>query len=153
MPKTVVGLFENPGLADGVVRDIEALGFPRKEVRTVTEPATFEVTGVMSFPRLDFETALIRGLTRIGATQAQAEVYKKGLQRGGALVFATGTEADVEVAADIMNREGAVRIAEGSGPKPYVPAATRPSLTPMVDSPVLAGRIREPGGGARFFVW
>ncbi len=35
MPKTVVGLFENPGLADDVVREIEALGFPRKEVRTL----------------------------------------------------------------------------------------------------------------------
>jgi hypothetical protein len=32
MPKTVVGLFENRGLVNGVVRDIEALGFPRKEV-------------------------------------------------------------------------------------------------------------------------
>jgi hypothetical protein len=59
----------------------------------------------------------------------------------------------VEVAADIMNREGAVRIAEGCGPEPYVPAAASPNMTPMVDSPVLAGRIREPGGGAQFFVW
>ena len=55
MPKTAVGLFENPGLVDDVVCEIEALGFPRKEVRTLDEPATFEVTGVMSFPRLDFE--------------------------------------------------------------------------------------------------
>jgi len=153
MPKTVVGLFENRSMADGAARDIEALGFPRHEVRTVTEPATFEVTGVMSFPRLDFETNLVRGLTRIGATQAQAEVYKKGLQRGGALVFATGTEAEVEVAADIMNREGAVRVAEGSGPEPYVPAAASATMTPMVDSAVQAGRIRESGGGAQFFVW
>jgi hypothetical protein len=30
MPKTVVGLFEKPDLVDGVVREIEALGFPRK---------------------------------------------------------------------------------------------------------------------------
>ena len=89
----------------------------------------------------------------LGATEAQAEGYKKGLQRGGALVFATGTEADVEIAAGIMNREGAVRIAEGSGPEPYLPIATNPNMTPIVDSPVLAGRIREPGGGARFFVW
>jgi hypothetical protein len=55
MPKTAVGLFEKPDLVDGVVREIEALGFPRKEVRTLTVPATSEVTGVMSFPRLDFE--------------------------------------------------------------------------------------------------
>ena len=52
MPKTAVGLFENADLVDNVIREIEGLGFPRKEVRTLMEPATFEVTGVMSFPRL-----------------------------------------------------------------------------------------------------
>ena len=50
MPKTAVGLFENPGLVEGVVREIEALGFPRTEVRSLKEPADFDVTGVMSFP-------------------------------------------------------------------------------------------------------
>jgi hypothetical protein len=44
MPKTAVGLFENAGLVDDIVRDIEALGFPRKEVRSMEEPASFEVT-------------------------------------------------------------------------------------------------------------
>jgi hypothetical protein len=75
MPKTTVGLFENPGLVDDVVREIEALGFPRREVRSLQEPATFEVTGVMSFPRLDFEVDSIRELTRIGATKAEAQAY------------------------------------------------------------------------------
>jgi len=153
MPKTVVGLFENPGLVDGVVRELEALGFPRKEVRTLTEPATFEVTGVMSFPRLDFEVDLTRGLARIGATKAEAQAYVKGLRRGGALVFATGSDEKVEAAADIMNRDGAVEIEESSGPEPQLPGAVRESPTPMRDSPVMAGRIREPGSGAAFFVW
>jgi hypothetical protein len=153
MPKTVVGLFENPGLADGVVSEIEALGFPRKEVRTLTEPATFEVTSVMSFPRLDFEVDLIRGLTRIGATKGEAQAYIKGLRRGGALVFATGPDERVEAAADIMNRHGAMEIEENSGPEPQLPGVVHESLTPMRDSPVLAGRIREPGGGAALFVW
>jgi hypothetical protein len=45
MPKTVIGLFENPGLVDDVVREIEVLGFPWKEVHTMTEAANFEVTG------------------------------------------------------------------------------------------------------------
>src|SRR5579872_2273085 len=104
MPKTAVGLFENPGLVDGVAREIEALGFPRKEVRTLTEPATFEVTGVMSFPRLDFEVDLVRELTRIGATKAESQAYVEGLRRGGALVFATGSDERGESAADVMNR-------------------------------------------------
>ncbi|MGD1095106.1 MAG: hypothetical protein ABSB35_24330 [Bryobacteraceae bacterium] len=153
MPKTVVGLFENPGLVESVVREIEALGFPRTELRTLAEPATFEVTGVMSFPRLDFEVDLTRGLTRIGATKEEAQAYVKGLRRGGALVFATGSDERVETAADVMNRRGAVEIEETSGPEPQLPGVVRENMAPLRNTPVLAGRIREPGGGAAFFVW
>src|ERR1700678_2546820 len=91
MPKTVVGLFESPGLVEGVVHGIEALGFPRTEVRSLTEPSDFNVTGVMSFPDLDYEADLIRELTRIGATHGESGAYVEGLRRGGALVFATGS--------------------------------------------------------------
>ena len=153
MPKTAVGLFENPGLVDDVVREIEALGFPRREVRSLEEPATFEVTGVMSFPRLDFEVDLSRELTRIGATKAEAQAYVEGLRRGGALVFATGSDEKVDAAADIMNRHGAVEIEETSGSEPQLPDVVRESKTPVRDSPVMAGRLRQPGGGACLFVW
>ena len=153
MPKTAVGLFEKPDLVDGVVSEIEALGFPRKEVRTLTEPATFEVTGVMSFPRLDFEVDLSRELARIGATKAESQVYVEGLRRGGALVFATGADERVDAAADIMNRNGATEIEELRGSDPQLSGVVRASMTPLRDSPVLAGRVREPGGGAAFFVW
>jgi hypothetical protein len=153
MPKTAVGLFEKPDLVDEVVREIEALGIPRKEVRTLTEPATFEVTGVMSFPRLDFEVDLSRELARIGATKAESQVYVEGLRRGGALVFATGEDEQVDAAADIMNRHGATEIEEPRGEEPLLPGVVHESMTPMRSSPVLAGRIREPGSGAAFFVW
>src|SRR5271170_5148681 len=153
MPKTVVGLFEKPGLVDDVVREIEAQGFPRKEIRTLTEPATFEVTGVMSFPRVDFEVDLSRELARIGATKAESQVYVDGLRRGGALVFATGADEQVDAAADIMNRHGATGIEEARGPEPQLPGVARANMTGMRNSPVLAGRIREPGSGAAFFVW
>jgi hypothetical protein len=153
MPKTVVGLFENPGLVDGVVREIEALGFPRNEVRALAEPKAFDVTGVMSFPRLDFEVDLIRGLTRIGATRTEAQAYVKGLRRGGALVFATGSDEKVEAAANVMNRDGAVEIEKSSGPEPQLPSAVLESMAPMRDSSVQAGRVRESGDGACFFVW
>jgi hypothetical protein len=153
MPKTAVGLFENPNLVDDVVREIEALGFPRKEVRTLEEPANFEVTGVMSFPRLDYEVGLVQELTRIGATKAEAEAYVEGLRRGGALVFATGSDQNVEAAADTMNRRGAVEIEKTSGAEPFLAEVERRNTTPMRDSSALAGRIRQSGGGARFFVW
>ncbi len=153
MPKTAVGLFEKPNLVDEVVREIEALGFPRQEVRTVEEPKTFNITGVMSFPRLDFEVDLSRELSRIGATKAEARAYVEGLRSGGALVFATGSDEKVDAAAAIMNRHGAVEVEESSGPEPDLPNAIREPMTSAHASPVQAGRVREPGDGACFFVW
>ena len=107
----------------------------------------------MSFPRLDFEVDLVRELTRIGAAKAETQAHVEGLRRGGALVFATGSDEKVEAAADIMNRHGAVEIDETSGPEPQLPHVVLGSMTPMRNSPVSAGRIREPGGGAGIFVW
>lgn len=153
MPKTTVGLFKDPGVVEDVVREIEALGFPRNEIRIVDEPSAFEVTGVMSFARLDFEVDLLRELTRIGATRAEAEGYIEGLRRGGALVFATGSDERVDIAADIMNRRGAVEIEEASGPEPHLPNVIRENERPLPGGSVMAGRIRQPGGGACLFVW
>ncbi len=109
-----------------------------------TEPANFDVTGVMSFPRLDFEVELSRELARIGATKAEAQAYVKGLRRGGALVFVTCSDDKVDAAAEIMNQHGAVEIEETSGPEPQLPGVVRENMTPLRDHPVLAGRIREP---------
>ncbi len=153
MPKTAIGLFEKHDLVDSVIREIEALGFPRKEVRTLTEPATFEVTGVMSFPRLDYEVNLVRELTRIGATKAESQAYVEGLRRGGSLVFVTGSDEKVEAAADVMNRRGAVEIEVTSGTEPQLPGVVRENMTPVRSGPVQTGRIRKPGGGATVFVW
>jgi hypothetical protein len=153
MPKTVVGLFENSGLLDDVVRKIEALGFPRREIHTLKEPETFEVTGVMSFPRLDFEVDLSRELTRIGATSSEAEAYVGGLRRGGALAFATGSDEQIRSAADVMSLCGAVKIEEVSGSEPNLPGVVHPNLTPMRDGPVVAGRISGDSDGPRCFVW
>jgi hypothetical protein len=153
MPKTTVGLFEHPGLVDDVVREIESLGFPRNEVRNLKEPAVFEVTGVMSFPRLDFEIDAVRELTRIGATPAEAQAYVQGLRRGGALVFATGSDEKVDAAADLMNRRGAVEIEEINGLEPQLTGVVRESMTPLRDSSVMTGRLRQAGGGACLFVW
>ena len=153
MPKTVVGLFENARLVDEAVREIEALGFPRQEVRTMREPADFEVTGVMSFPRLDFETDLGRELHRIGATIPETRAYVDGLRHGGALVFATGAGEELEAAGNIMNRLGAVEIEEVTGPEPELAGVVRQGMMPAADNSVQAGRIRPVNGGASFFIW
>jgi hypothetical protein len=153
MPKTVVGLFENPQLVDAAILEIEALGFPRQEVRTMREPTIFDVTGVMSFPRLDFEVDLGRELKRIGATVTESRAYVDGLRHGGALVFATGADEKLEAAGNIMNRLGAVEIDKVAGSEPELPGVGHPGMTPIRDSAVMAGRILQPRGGACFFVW
>jgi hypothetical protein len=153
MPKTAVGLFEKPGIVDDVIREIEALGFPRNEIRTVGQPVSFEVTGVMSFSRFEFEGDLIRELTRIGMIQAEAQIYIEGLRRGGALVFATGSDKNVDAAADIMNRRGAVDIEETSGPEPQSPGVIRESTTPIRGNVGMSRRANQSGGGAGLFTW
>jgi len=152
MAKTAVGLFQDAHRVNEVIPEIEALGFPRNEVRSLREPATFEITGVMSFPRLDFEV-LRRELARIGATKAEIEVYVDGLRRGGALVFATASDEKVDAAAGVMNRHGAVEIEEIPGAEPSLPRVALESMAPAGDNLVLAGRVRQPGGGACVFVW
>ena len=152
MPKTTVGLFEDAGIVEDVVREIEALGFPRNEVQVVGEPATFEVTGVMSFGRLDFEVHLMRELTRIGATKAEAQAYIDGLRRGGALVFATGTDNNVDAAADIMNRHGAIEIEETSGPEPRAPACCSRGRHAGVNRDGRNGWTHPPSRGRRVHV-
>ena len=154
MPKTVVGLFENAQLVDAAILEIEALGFPRQEVRTLREPASFAATGVMSFPLIDFEVDLNRELTRIGATEPEARAYVEGLRRGGALAFATGSDEKVESAANVMNQHGAVEVEELTGAEPMlVGVGHHSSATPKRDGSFMAGRIRQQGGGACFFVW
>jgi hypothetical protein len=138
---------------DDVVREIEALGFPRREVRTLNEPASFDVTGVMSFPRLDFEVDLIRELTRIGATKAEAQDYAKGLRRGGALVFATGSNEKVGNAAEMMNRHGAIEIEEFIGREPNTGNVIGAPVSPANDASSQTGRTRQAGNGARLFAW
>jgi hypothetical protein len=138
---------------DDIVREIEALGFPRREVRSLDRPASFEVTGVMSFPRLDFEVDLIRELTRIGATKAEAQNYAKGLQRGGALVFATGSNEKVNDAAEMMNRRGAIEVEELIGREPNTGNVIGQSVSPANDGSSQAGRTRQAGSGARLFAW
>lgn len=157
MLKTAVGLFRDARRVDEVVREIEVLGFPRNDVRSLTEPTTFEVTGVMSFARLDFEVDLRRELARIGVTKAESDAYIDGLRHGGALVFATGANGDerVDAAAGVMNQHGAVEIEEmkTSGPEPHLPRVSHEGMTGSTENAVLAGRVRQAGGGACLFVW
>jgi len=153
MAKTAVGLFENPGSVDEVVRDLKASGFPQKDIRVLGEPRDMAGSGVMSTPHTDFEVVLIRDLRAIGAAEADAEAYVRGVRRGGVMVFATGPGEKADAAAEIMNRHCAVEIEELSASVPHLPSTAGDDVAPGRDSSVQAGRVRSPGAGARLFVW
>ncbi|MGA7472202.1 MAG: hypothetical protein WBW60_05695 [Candidatus Sulfotelmatobacter sp.] len=152
MKKTAVGLFENPGSVDEIVRDLEASGFPRNEVRVLSEPREMAGSGAMSTPHTDFEVGLIRDLTALGVIEADAEAYVQGVRRGAVMVFATSSGEKANAATEIMNRHGAVEIEEISGTRPKLPNADASQATPAHDSSIQTGRFRSPGSGTRLFV-
>jgi hypothetical protein len=153
MPKTAVALFKNPGVVEDVVSEIEKLGIPKQEVRTLEEPGTFPVNGVMSFTRLDFEVELKHALNEIGATESEEEAYIRGLRHGGVLVLASGPDKSVEAAAQIMNRQGGIDLEKNGGPEPELPEPDLEDALPSRDRPLQTGRIREATPGAHLFVW
>lgn len=152
MAETVVALFKTPAAAEGAVKEIEKLGIPKREVNLLTEPFIFSVESVMSFTRLDFEVELRYALGQIGATKLEQEAYIQGLRNGGALVLASGPNATVKAAADIMNRRGAMDLEKGGAREPDLPEPNF-EAAPSRDTPVQAGRVRESGSGAHLFVW
>lgn len=153
MPKTAVALFKNPALVEDVVREIEKLGIPKQEVRTLEEPNRFPVNGVMSFARLEFEVELKHALSEIGVADSEEEAYIRGLRNGGVLVLASGPDDRVEAAAQIMNRQGAVDLETSGGPEPELPEPDLEGSLPSRDTSLQTGRIREESLGARLFVW
>ncbi|MGC9946735.1 MAG: hypothetical protein ABSF64_10245 [Bryobacteraceae bacterium] len=160
MSKTAVGLFENPGVADQVVHDLDASGFPQSEIRILREPLDMAVAGVTSIPHTDFEVGLGRELKTIGASEWEANAYVQGVRRGGVLVFATRSNAEVDDAAEIMNRHGAIKVEELIGREPGSSTTTGASLPlsrdanmPPARDTTQTGRIRQSGDGVRMFVW
>lgn len=153
MSKTAVGLFEHSGLARQVVHDLEDRAFPAGEIRILGESRDMSVDGPMSTPRTDFEVGLNRELKAIGADGQEAIAYVEGVRRGGVLVFATGSTEEVDNAAEIMNRHGAIDVEKLVGSEPDVGSTVVENMTPVRDSSPQTGRISQSGGGARMFVW
>src|SRR5271170_4403977 len=139
MARTAVGLFENSELADEVVRDLEATGFLRTDVRILKEPLEMAGSGLMSTPHTDFEVGLTRDLTAFGLLEADAEDYVQGVRRGGVMVFATGSGNKAEAATEIMNRHGAVEIEKISASRPELPNADHGEDPPARDPSVQTG--------------
>ncbi len=153
MAKTAVGLFKNSGLVDGVVRDLEASGFPEKDVRVLSEPRELAGNGVLSTPHTDFEVALVRDLRAFGVVEADATNYVNGVRHGGVIVFATGSGDEAEKAAAIMNRHGAVEVEKIGASQPELPVGDRGKGLSVNDSSLQNGKLHSSGAGARLFTW
>ena len=153
MPKTAIGLFENPIAVDEVVHDLLASGLHQNDVRILGEPREMAGSGVMSIPHTDFEVGLTRDLTAFGVAEADAEAYVQGVRHGGVMVFATGSGEQADSAAEIMNRHHAVEIEEFIGAELNLPRTDVEKVVPGPDRSFQAGRYRSRGGGARLFVW
>jgi hypothetical protein len=153
MARTVVGLFENLALANQVALELKATGLPPDEIRVLVDPLDLPVHGLLSTPHTDFMASLCRDLREVGATEEEAQAYVLGVQRGGALVFATGPADKVDASAQIMNQHKATDVEELAGLEPALPAAAYIGEATVRRESILTGRIRQSGGGARIFVW
>jgi len=149
MARAAVGLFENSQSVDGIIHDLEASGFPRNDIRVLSEPREMAGSGMMSTPHTDFEVDLVRELRTVGAAEADAEAYVKGVRGGGVIIFASGSDEKVDAAAEIMNRHSAVEIEELCASEQHLHSSTSSARS----SSGQTGRIRSSGGGARLFVW
>lgn len=153
MSKTAVGLFRNSSVADQVVHDLGTSAFPQNKIRVLAEPPDMPVEGMMSTPHTDFEVGLDRELKAIGASEREVKAYVQGVRRGGVLVFATGSNQEVDGAAEIMNRNGAIDVEELAVGEPATGSMLGEDVDPLPESSVQTGRIRQPGAGVQMFVW
>jgi hypothetical protein len=153
MEKAAVGLFENQDLVDQIIHDLEANGFPRNDIRVLSEPRDMAGKGNMSTPHTDFEVDLVRELRMIGAAEADAEAYVQGVHQGGVIVFVKGSGEKVDAAAEIMNRHHVVELEELGVLEPHLHTTDRGNMTPGRNSFDQTGRIRSSGGSVRLFVW
>lgn len=152
LPKTAVGLFENPSLANQVVLDLEASGFSQNDLRILGESLEMAGSGVMGIPNIDFEVSLNRDLRKIGTNGQEAEAYVNGVRRGGVLVFASGADERIDSAAKIMNGASPAEVEELTGGELDLPSASGEDMTPARPRSVQTGRVRQ-SGGARVFSW
>ena len=158
MPKMAIGLFENPELARQVRSDLENCGCAPTDIRIVAEPVAMNDSDPnpgMSTPHTDFEVELVRQLMQMGVERSEALAYREGVRRGGVLVIATGSDSQVDIAAETMNREQADRVEKGRGAGAFGSVSQHDIAAELssADDTVQAGRVRYNSGGARVFVW
>jgi hypothetical protein len=101
MTKTAMGLFEVSTKVDGVVTHLLASGFSRDEVKLVRQ---FDYDGT---PGSETDILKIGGLPKEHAGR-----YWEAVRRGRVLVVVTSSGIRAERAAEIMDEDGAIDVAE-----------------------------------------
>ena len=178
MPKSAIGLFNDATAAQSAMRALEASGFTRDDVELVVNRPDIAsgppVGGPLEDTRTEsgagmgtaistatFHTGVIRALVGLGVPEPDAEEYTEGVRRGAALVVVKTIDPRADIAAGIMDREGAVRVEEraaewtaGGWKRQFAQAGRERGLSPKQPrSTVQVGRDRTDFGGARVFVW
>jgi len=93
-------------IAGRALVSVPAPCIPPNDICILRELLDMAGSGVMSIPNIGFEMSLTWELRTTGASGPGAETYIKGVQGGGVLLFATGSNEKMYIAADIMNRHG-----------------------------------------------
>lgn len=153
MARTAVGLFLDRRAAEDAIRELEAAGFARQDIRVVGEALGMTEPGAMSIAHTDFEVDMIRVLRSIGATERDAECYVEGLRRGGVVVFAAAPDQKAGKAVEIMDRHNPAGVEELAVTASHLSSEHR-SIFHNHAAATQSGRVRSNGGGgARLFVW
>ena len=153
MTHTAVGLFKNIGLAEEAVKELKAAGDAAGSIRMLAEPRYMHVSGVLSTPEVDFCAELVQDLRAMGAREDEAQAYVRGVRAGEVLVFVTGSEAQAEKAAQIMNGHQGANVEELTGVEAVLHCGPHERAIPAHGYSTQAGRVRHSGSGARIFVW
>jgi uncharacterized protein (TIGR02271 family) len=98
MVKTVTGFFDDVAEAQSAVTDLVNSGFKREEVRSVAAAAQGE-SGPDPSP-----------YTNLGIPEPEARSYTERVRRGGTLVTVQAADDRADLAAEILERHGAVDI-------------------------------------------
>ena len=152
MAETAVGLFENASVANGVATALRERGFSASSIKVIGEGRSLPVDNAMSTPGTDLSAGLAGDLRSMGATDRESEAYVKGVARGNALVFATGTPEQANLAIELMNDYFALKVDELEGTVP----ALEPVTAGSVGGPNVSEKIehhRNRTDGAKMFSW
>jgi len=153
MAAAAVGLFADAGVAESVAEALRANAIPAHGIRILTAPAN----GTSG--RDAFITKLSRDLHSIGAVDSEVGAYLAGVQRGQALVFATGTLAQADAATAVMNEYGPIEVEEFAGAvasssgKGVNEAAARVGEMDTQNISLKEDRMQAKTEGARLFSW